>query len=262
MTTPITQELVDSNMERRHSRSSGSDSLAKVDPTNTEVRVNDPEKGTHHSAALEDEEDVSGLTRLYRRFRPFVLIALAAVILGWWVSSTVLTATRHRWCARSPRFFPRSSRVTDPPRLSRPLGSSRPFGPGFSSRESFSCAVPSHICVFGDARRREAILGPLWKSRKSRAVARGASALGAWSTAGSQRAPVLVARETSVVWRMGGENFVELVTNLALAFANNGIYAASSPSGLSPPRLSRAPLPPHGFPACRRRSSSSRTPSA
>ena len=56
MTTPITQELLDSHgVERRHSRSSGSDSLAKVDPTNTEVRVNDPEKGTHHSAAPEDE---------------------------------------------------------------------------------------------------------------------------------------------------------------------------------------------------------------
>ncbi|OJT05074.1 Solute carrier family 28 member 3 [Trametes pubescens] len=105
MTTPITQELLDDHgLERRHSRSSGSDSLRKVDPTNAgaEVRVSDPEKGTHHSAAaLNDEEDVSALTRFYRRFRPFVLAALAAVILGWWVSSIVLKATRHRWIVQT-----------------------------------------------------------------------------------------------------------------------------------------------------------------
>lgn len=109
MSTPITQEMVDSTLERRNSRSSGSrDSLAKVDPTNVaaEVRVNDPEKATHTSAALEDEEEVSPLTRAYRRFRPVVLAALAALILGWWVSATVLKDTRHRWCARSlPAFF-------------------------------------------------------------------------------------------------------------------------------------------------------------
>ena len=33
----------------------------------------------------------------WQRFRPFVLTALALLILGWWISATVLPATRHRW---------------------------------------------------------------------------------------------------------------------------------------------------------------------
>jgi len=31
------------------------------------------------------------------RYRPFILGALAILILGWWISATVLPATRHRW---------------------------------------------------------------------------------------------------------------------------------------------------------------------
>lgn len=33
----------------------------------------------------------------YERLRPFILISLALLILGWWISSIVLPATRHRW---------------------------------------------------------------------------------------------------------------------------------------------------------------------
>ncbi|KAJ3518129.1 hypothetical protein NLJ89_g46 [Agrocybe chaxingu] len=35
------------------------------------------------------------------RFRPFILGALALVILGWWISATVLEATRHRWIVQT-----------------------------------------------------------------------------------------------------------------------------------------------------------------
>ncbi|KAF8586726.1 hypothetical protein K439DRAFT_1614951 [Ramaria rubella] len=31
------------------------------------------------------------------RYKPYILGALALLILGWWISSIVLTATRHRW---------------------------------------------------------------------------------------------------------------------------------------------------------------------
>jgi CNT family concentrative nucleoside transporter len=31
------------------------------------------------------------------KYRPFILGALALLILGWWISATVLRATRHRW---------------------------------------------------------------------------------------------------------------------------------------------------------------------
>lgn len=34
---------------------------------------------------------------IWRRIRPFFLTALGLLILGWWISATVLPATRHRW---------------------------------------------------------------------------------------------------------------------------------------------------------------------
>ncbi|KAI8994069.1 Na+ dependent nucleoside transporter C-terminus-domain-containing protein [Trametes punicea] len=107
----ISQEMVNSaeeqqahDMVRKPSRSSGGDSIEKGDLTNVgaEVQVKDPEKRTHdYFIAQEDEEDVSFLTKLFRRFRPIILVALAAVILGWWISATVLKATRHRWVVQT-----------------------------------------------------------------------------------------------------------------------------------------------------------------
>ena len=46
-----------------------------------------------------DEPDKQRLRRheLYLKFRPYVLTGIALVILGWWISATVLKATRHRW---------------------------------------------------------------------------------------------------------------------------------------------------------------------
>lgn len=48
-----------------------------------------------------DEEEVEGARTqrqiFYRRYRPFILGGIAAVILGWWISATILEATRHRW---------------------------------------------------------------------------------------------------------------------------------------------------------------------
>ncbi|KII92489.1 hypothetical protein PLICRDRAFT_50865 [Plicaturopsis crispa FD-325 SS-3] len=38
---------------------------------------------------------------IYAKFRPFILAGLAAVILGWWISATVLKATRHRWIVQT-----------------------------------------------------------------------------------------------------------------------------------------------------------------
>jgi CNT family concentrative nucleoside transporter len=34
---------------------------------------------------------------LYLKFRPYILTGVAMVILGWWISATILKATRHRW---------------------------------------------------------------------------------------------------------------------------------------------------------------------
>jgi len=39
------------------------------------------------------EEEVPFTTKC----KPFILGALALLILGWWISATILEATRHRW---------------------------------------------------------------------------------------------------------------------------------------------------------------------
>jgi CNT family concentrative nucleoside transporter len=38
---------------------------------------------------------------LYPKLRPYILTALALLILGWWISATVLKATRHRWIVQT-----------------------------------------------------------------------------------------------------------------------------------------------------------------
>lgn len=47
-------------------------------------------------AFLDETQEEQPVT-FYSRFRPYILAATAFVILGWWVSATVLKATRHRW---------------------------------------------------------------------------------------------------------------------------------------------------------------------
>jgi CNT family concentrative nucleoside transporter len=51
-------------------------------------------------ASQEDVEENKGhhSWTSYERLRPFILVGLALLILGWWISSIVLPATRHRWC--------------------------------------------------------------------------------------------------------------------------------------------------------------------
>lgn len=68
------------------------------------------EKHPHHETAAEvmlahelakDEEEVEAAREhrhtLYMKLRPFILVGLMVLILGWWISSLVLPATRHRW---------------------------------------------------------------------------------------------------------------------------------------------------------------------
>ena len=43
--------------------------------------------------------------RHYLKFRPFILGGLALLILGWWISATVLPATRHRWYVTPVRSY-------------------------------------------------------------------------------------------------------------------------------------------------------------
>lgn len=77
--------------------------LESVKPTSTESFTNEK-----HSANPDGPEVLPPITReqanrdqrrheLYLRFRPYILTGVAVVILGWWISATILKATRHRW---------------------------------------------------------------------------------------------------------------------------------------------------------------------
>ncbi|KAJ3788618.1 Na+ dependent nucleoside transporter C-terminus-domain-containing protein [Lentinula aff. detonsa] len=57
--------------------------------------------GTTHVPQSEEDDEVSSSTLFYQRYRTFILIAVAAVIIGWWISATVLKATRHRWIVQT-----------------------------------------------------------------------------------------------------------------------------------------------------------------
>ncbi|KAF9264192.1 hypothetical protein L218DRAFT_863768 [Marasmius fiardii PR-910] len=66
----------------------------------TDEKRADPEIVVNNSEERIEEEHPSSPT-FYQRFRPFILAAVAAVILGWWISATVLKATRHRWIVQT-----------------------------------------------------------------------------------------------------------------------------------------------------------------
>ena len=79
--------------ERKGSQSS----VYSNEKTGLEV---DPELQTRKAIDNDDaaeEESKARRKALYAKFRPFILGGIAAVILGWWISATVLKATRHRW---------------------------------------------------------------------------------------------------------------------------------------------------------------------
>lgn len=50
---------------------------------------------------MSNDKEEDETTTFYQRFRPFILGAVAMVILGWWISSIVLKATRHRWIVQT-----------------------------------------------------------------------------------------------------------------------------------------------------------------
>lgn len=84
---------------RRPSRSSGSvNSLKKAHETEAEREQHILEKEIEKDEE-EVEEDRQWRHNIYKKLRPFILGGLAALILAWWISATVLKATRHRWYA-------------------------------------------------------------------------------------------------------------------------------------------------------------------
>lgn len=60
-----------------------------------------PPVDAHAIAAEHDEEEAehrrAERRTFYQRFRPYILTGFALLILGWWISATILEDTRHRW---------------------------------------------------------------------------------------------------------------------------------------------------------------------
>lgn len=80
--------------ERTASRSS-------LDSASKEKAVTDHPELLSPKNPADDADERS--PRSYSRFRPYILTGLALLILGWWISATVLKTTRHRWIVQT--FF-------------------------------------------------------------------------------------------------------------------------------------------------------------
>lgn len=77
-------------VERKPSASDSSSVLKRTD-----IPVEEEKGAPQEQVEVEDTKERSWTS--YQRLRPFILVGIALVILGWWISSIVLPATRHRW---------------------------------------------------------------------------------------------------------------------------------------------------------------------
>ncbi|PSR73877.1 hypothetical protein PHLCEN_2v10297 [Hermanssonia centrifuga] len=83
------------HMARKASTSTSSISNEKVVDPETQVA-----KEVLHDEAEIDEAD-SRHHSYYAKLRPYILGGLALVILGWWISATIMKTTRHRWIVQT-----------------------------------------------------------------------------------------------------------------------------------------------------------------
>ncbi|EPT04957.1 hypothetical protein FOMPIDRAFT_1021699 [Fomitopsis schrenkii] len=66
------------------------------------LKQHDPEVQTAHEGTQEqDEKDAARWAAARSFLRPTILLGLAAAILGWWICSTILKNTRHRWIVQT-----------------------------------------------------------------------------------------------------------------------------------------------------------------
>jgi CNT family concentrative nucleoside transporter len=84
-------------IQRKSSVSTNSDAKKE------NAQVVDP--GADLEDAQEKDEATQAKNTFDKRLRVVALIALAALILGWWISSTILAATRERWYDVFSEFF-------------------------------------------------------------------------------------------------------------------------------------------------------------
>jgi CNT family concentrative nucleoside transporter len=84
-------------VERKPSTSDSSSVLKQTNAAEAEKGPPQPEED------VEETKEHSWTS--YERLRPFILLGIALLILGWWISSIVLPATRHRWFVFQSRFM-------------------------------------------------------------------------------------------------------------------------------------------------------------
>ncbi|KAF4621298.1 hypothetical protein D9613_000560 [Agrocybe pediades] len=84
--------MVYPSLTKNDSESIGSASNEKGDH-------NDPEVLGVPPAGVDEQEERAA--QVHSKYRPYILSALAIVILGWWISATILKATRHRWIVQT-----------------------------------------------------------------------------------------------------------------------------------------------------------------
>ncbi|KAF8197985.1 H+/nucleoside cotransporter [Pholiota molesta] len=85
----VTQEWYEGSALKKSHTPSINSSKEKPEVEDAEVAI----KG--------DEEDGSQPSVIYAKMRPYLLTGLALVILGWWISATIMHATRHRWIVQT-----------------------------------------------------------------------------------------------------------------------------------------------------------------
>jgi concentrative nucleoside transporter, CNT family len=76
-------------------RSPSLDSAKERLPKDTAITARDLTDDVEVAHGSEEKQSLL----LYPKLRPYILTALALLILGWWISATVLKATRDRWYA-------------------------------------------------------------------------------------------------------------------------------------------------------------------
>ena len=96
-TTSIGANAGDSKPVQR--TASGSSYSQEKVPADAEKGVADPPTYDRANDDGDDEveESRAARTAFWGQYRPFILAGVALVILGWWISATILKATRHRW---------------------------------------------------------------------------------------------------------------------------------------------------------------------
>jgi CNT family concentrative nucleoside transporter len=92
----VTEPTASTPVVRKNSNASTS-SISNEKVVDPEAQV--AKEVAHDEAELEEAK--ARQHALYAKLRPFILGGLAAVIIGWWISSIIMHATRHRWIVQT-----------------------------------------------------------------------------------------------------------------------------------------------------------------